>query len=222
MSTTTPPPTNDKTSTPFLDEMDASTVIQQVEQTNPFEENSNPSGADQSFYQDANPDDFGRLLQNLQDYVLDLHDKVDTISAVVDRVPANILLPVQSVTPSGRKSVSFHPDIAAAPAPKKPIGDRLGGKVPVSAPHTAIKVNKPKPFSGQRSEAEDFVFQCELNFDAMAAEPSERNKMTFFASYLAGHALHCEVLIERAYRDPFRLSHAQNPFASSQFTITTG
>jgi hypothetical protein len=186
---TTPPPTIDKRTTTILDEMEVSREVKQEDQVNPFEEeSSNPDGADRSFYQDANQVDFVRMLQNLETYVINMNDKFDNVLSIVERIPTNILLPVDPATPSGRKSVSFHPDTVETAGPKKPIGDRLGGKIPSS--HDAIKVNKPKAFSGQRSEAEDFVFQCKLNFDALAVEPSERNKMTFFASYLSGDALH--------------------------------
>jgi hypothetical protein len=192
---TTPPPTTGKSPLPILDQMDASIDIQQEDQANPFEEDPHHEGADQSFYEDANPADFERMLHDLQNHVQNMNEKFDNVSSlvssIVERIPTNILLPAEATTPSGRKSVSFHPDTVEPAVPKTSIGDRLGGKAPITpASHTSIKVNKPKPFSGQRSEAEDFVFQCQLNFDAMAVEPSERNKMTFFASYLASDALH--------------------------------
>ncbi|ORY22951.1 hypothetical protein BCR33DRAFT_652523, partial [Rhizoclosmatium globosum] len=51
-------------------------------------------------------------------------------------------------------------------------------------------VNKPKQFSGNRAEAEDFIFQCHLNFEANpSAYLSSKFRITFFASYLAGSAL---------------------------------
>jgi hypothetical protein len=55
-----------------------------------------------------------------------------------------------------------------------------------------LKANKPKPFTGVRSEAEDFVFQCGLNFnnfESTGGVISAQQKQTFFASYLLGDAL---------------------------------
>jgi hypothetical protein len=74
------------------------------------------------------------------------------------------------------------PDPATTNNVKPPISERL------SVPNN-LKANRPKPFSGIRSETEDFIFQCDANFESCNGPVSAKHKQNFFASYLVGDAL---------------------------------